>query len=92
MTYWHYDRLTALDASFLGLEDHSVHMHVGSVGLFDAAPLAGPHGGLDMERVLLLVQIVPVVGQHPSAARRSARDSVPSRVVARRVSWYPAAA
>jgi WS/DGAT/MGAT family acyltransferase len=52
MSYSHYDRLTALDASFLSLEDHNVHMHVGSVGLFDAAPLIGPNGGLDMERVM----------------------------------------
>jgi WS/DGAT/MGAT family acyltransferase len=51
MSYSHYDRLTALDASFLGIEDHSVHMHVGSVGIFDAGPLKGPHGGLDMDRV-----------------------------------------
>ena len=51
MTYAHYDRLTALDASFLGIEDHSAHMHVGSVGVFDIGPLRGPHGGLDMERV-----------------------------------------
>lgn len=52
MSYSHYDRLTALDTSFLSLEDHNVHMHVGSVGLFDAAPLIGPDGGLDMERVM----------------------------------------
>jgi len=51
MSYSHYDRLTALDASFLGLENHNVHMHVGSVGLFELGPLKGPHGGLDMERV-----------------------------------------
>src|SRR5512146_328235 len=52
MSYSHYDRLTALDASFLSLEDHDVHMHVGSVGLFDAAPLTGSDGGLDMQRIL----------------------------------------
>jgi diacylglycerol O-acyltransferase / wax synthase len=51
MSYSHYDRLTALDASFLGLEDQNVHMHVGSVGVFDIGPLKGAHGGLDMERV-----------------------------------------
>jgi WS/DGAT/MGAT family acyltransferase len=51
MAYTHYDRLTALDASFLGIEDHDAHMHVGSIGVFDAGPLKGPHGGLDMERV-----------------------------------------
>jgi WS/DGAT/MGAT family acyltransferase len=51
MSYSHYDRLTALDASFLDLEDLNSHMHVGSVGLFDAAPLRGPHGGLDHARI-----------------------------------------
>jgi WS/DGAT/MGAT family acyltransferase len=32
------DRLTALDTSFLDLEDASTHMHVGSVLLFEGAP------------------------------------------------------
>jgi diacylglycerol O-acyltransferase / wax synthase len=32
------DRLTALDASFLHLEDSSAHMHVASVMLFDGEP------------------------------------------------------
>jgi WS/DGAT/MGAT family acyltransferase len=52
MAYAHYDRLSALDASFLGIEDHNAHMHVGTVGVFDMGPLEDPHGGLDMERVL----------------------------------------
>ncbi len=47
-----YDRLTALDTSFLTLEDHDAHMHVGSVAIFDVGPLRGPHGGLDMDRIL----------------------------------------
>lgn len=51
MSYYHYDRLTALDAGFLSIEDHNTHMHVGSVGVFDVGPLQRPHGGLDMERV-----------------------------------------
>lgn len=52
MTYTHYERLTALDSSFLAIEDHNAHMHVGSVGLLDLEPLKGRHGGLDMERIL----------------------------------------
>ena len=40
MAYTHYDRLTALDASFLALESSGVHMHVGSVGILDPGPLA----------------------------------------------------
>ena len=31
MAYTHYERLTALDSSFLAIEDHNAHMHVGSV-------------------------------------------------------------
>jgi WS/DGAT/MGAT family acyltransferase len=47
----HYERLSALDASFLEIEDASSHMHVAVALLFDAAPLRGSHGGLDMERI-----------------------------------------
>jgi WS/DGAT/MGAT family acyltransferase len=32
LAYTHYDRLTALDTTFLDLESPTVHMHVGSVG------------------------------------------------------------
>lgn len=52
MSYSHYDRLSALDGSFLEIESAASHMHVGSVGLFDAKPLRGLHGGLDQERIL----------------------------------------
>ena len=47
----HYERLSALDASFLDLEDANSHMHVAAAFLFDAAPLQAPSGGLDMERI-----------------------------------------
>ena len=46
-----YERLTAMDASFLGIEDGNCHMHVGGVMIFDAAPLRTPEGGLDIERI-----------------------------------------
>jgi WS/DGAT/MGAT family acyltransferase len=46
-----YERLSALDASFLGLEDESYHMHVGSVMIFDVGPLRASGGGVDIERV-----------------------------------------
>ncbi len=52
MPYSHYDRLTALDDSFLAMESPGVHMHVGSVGIFDAGPLADAQGGVDFERIL----------------------------------------
>jgi len=47
----YYERLTALDASFLDIEDVSVHMHVAAVLLFEPGPLARDGGGLDMERI-----------------------------------------
>ena len=46
-----YERLSALDASFVGLEDESYHMHVGSVMIFDAVPLRTSGGGIDIERI-----------------------------------------
>jgi WS/DGAT/MGAT family acyltransferase len=47
----HYERLSALDASFLEIEDVASHMHVAATLLFDAAPLRCAHGGVDMERI-----------------------------------------
>lgn len=49
MTY--YERMSALDASFLGLEDGNCHMHVGAVMLFEAAPLRSADGSVDIERI-----------------------------------------
>ena len=46
-----YELLSALDASFLGLEDESYHMHVGSVMIFDAGPLRSSSGGIDIGRI-----------------------------------------
>jgi len=46
-----YERLSALDSSFLEIEDDNAHMHIGSVGIYDAAPLTRPEGGLDFERI-----------------------------------------
>ncbi|MCA9663962.1 MAG: wax ester/triacylglycerol synthase family O-acyltransferase [Myxococcales bacterium] len=46
-----YQRLSALDRSFLDLEDHAMHMHVASVCLFDAEPLQNKHGGVDIKRI-----------------------------------------
>jgi len=50
MAYSHYDRLSALDATFLAIESPSVHMHVGTVGIF-AGSLRTAAGGLDIERI-----------------------------------------
>jgi diacylglycerol O-acyltransferase len=47
----HYERLSAMDASFLGIEDETCHMHVGAVMLFDAEPFRTSDGGIDIERI-----------------------------------------
>jgi diacylglycerol O-acyltransferase len=49
------ERLSALDASFLDIEDPTSHMHVGAVLLLDAAPLATADGGLDFDAICRLV-------------------------------------
>jgi WS/DGAT/MGAT family acyltransferase len=51
MTEFHYEPLTYLDASFLALESRTSHMHVAGVALFDAAPLKGEDGGIDIARL-----------------------------------------
>jgi len=51
MTHSGYDRLSALDSSFLEIEDQNAHMHIGSLGIYDAAPLTLPEGGLDFDRI-----------------------------------------
>ncbi len=50
MLHHNYERLSALDNSFLVLERANTPMHVGSTAVFDAAPLLGPWGGVDFER------------------------------------------
>ena len=57
MIYSHYERLSALDAVFLAVEDHSAHMHVGGVALFDAAPLMTPDGLTDIDRIRRMIEV-----------------------------------
>ena len=52
MSYSHYDRLSSMDATFLDLEDGNAHMHIGSIGIFDAAPLTAEGGGFEFERII----------------------------------------
>ena len=47
----HYERLSAVDAVFLEIEDERAMMHVGAVAIFDAVPLSRPEGGVDIERL-----------------------------------------
>lgn len=52
----HYERLTALDASFVDIEDVNVHMHVAAALLFEPGARADAHGGVDMERLRAYVE------------------------------------
>jgi diacylglycerol O-acyltransferase / wax synthase len=56
MSYTYYERLSALDASFLALEDHTSHMHIGAAAIFESAPLQRPDGGIDIDRVRALME------------------------------------
>lgn len=55
MAYAYHERLSAMDLSFLAMEDGRAHMHIGSVSIFEAHPLRGEHGGLDFERVVAFI-------------------------------------
>jgi WS/DGAT/MGAT family acyltransferase len=47
MAHYAYERLSALDNSFLVLERPNAYMHVGSTLVFEAGPLQRPDGGVD---------------------------------------------
>ena len=49
MAYYSYDRLTALDFSFLALEKPNAYMHVASTQIHDAGPLLLEDGGIDFD-------------------------------------------
>jgi len=51
MAYTHSERLSAVDATFLDIEDENAHMHVGAVAVFDSTLLQGPEGGVDIDRI-----------------------------------------
>jgi diacylglycerol O-acyltransferase / wax synthase len=56
MAYAHFERLSAMDLSFLAMENGRAHMHIGSVSTYHAGPLRGDDGGTDFERVLGFAQ------------------------------------
>ncbi len=66
-----YERLSALDAAFLQLEDQNAHMHVGGIIMMDASALTLPHGGIDFE--LLRVHLEAAVLQAPRLKQRIER-------------------
>ena len=47
----HYERLNALDASFLGIEEPNARWHEGAVMVFERGPLAAEEGGVDAARI-----------------------------------------
>ncbi len=63
-----YTRLSALDRSFLDIEDRHTHMHVGATCVFDAGPLRRPDGGIDIDRIRSYVEsrlhLLPRYRQH----------------------------
>ncbi|MBW2236407.1 MAG: wax ester/triacylglycerol synthase family O-acyltransferase, partial [Deltaproteobacteria bacterium] len=71
MAYTHYDRLSALDATFLALEDANVHMHVAAIAIFEAAPLLDADGALDVDRVRDLVE--SALGETPRFRQKLSR-------------------
>jgi len=68
-----YERLSALDATFLDVESKAAPMHVGAALIFDAKPLQLDHGGLDIERLTRYTE--------------AALDSIPR--YRQRVEWVP---
>ncbi len=46
-----YDRLSALDSSFLYLETENAYTHVASTQIFDSGPLQAADGGIDFEAI-----------------------------------------
>ena len=52
MPRYSYDRLTALDNSFLILERPNSYMHVASTQVFEMGPLRTRDGGLDAEKIV----------------------------------------
>jgi diacylglycerol O-acyltransferase len=56
MEFTHAERLSALDASFLALEDANCHMHIGAAAIFEAGPLRTPEGGIDIDRIQTLME------------------------------------
>jgi WS/DGAT/MGAT family acyltransferase len=56
MTRRHAERLSALDASFLGLEEPNARWHEGAVMVFDRGPLATPEGAVDVDKIKRLYE------------------------------------
>jgi len=51
MTESFYDRLSALDNSFLVFEGPNTHMHVAATSIYDMGSLGTPEGGVNIQRI-----------------------------------------
>ena len=56
MPNYAYDRLSAMDTSFLVFENHATHMHVAATVIFDKGPFATADGGVDIERIRAYIE------------------------------------
>nr|WHV03880.1 putative wax ester synthase/acyl-CoA:diacylglycerol acyltransferase [uncultured bacterium] len=56
MAVSYYERLSALDASFLGLEVPNARWHEAAVLIFDRAPLCTDDGGIDVDKITRLYE------------------------------------
>jgi WS/DGAT/MGAT family acyltransferase len=56
MGYSHFERLSALDDSFLEIEDGRSHMHIGAVAVFEGGSLLAPNGAVDIDQVRRLME------------------------------------
>jgi WS/DGAT/MGAT family acyltransferase len=57
MRYTHCERLSALDNSFLDIEDGASHMHIGAVAIFEGGPFVTPDGGIDIDRIRRMMEV-----------------------------------
>ncbi len=55
MAYTYFERLSAMDAAFLAVEDECIQMHIGGVSIFESGPLAVGEDGIDIDRIRHLV-------------------------------------
>jgi diacylglycerol O-acyltransferase len=51
MPNYAYDRLSAMDSSFLAFENQNTHMHVAATVVLETGPLATTEGGVDVEAI-----------------------------------------
>jgi WS/DGAT/MGAT family acyltransferase len=56
MPRYAYDRLTALDNSFLIAESPKTHMHIAGTAVYETGPLRNAAGGIDVERMRAYVE------------------------------------